>query len=197
MITVRRAETGDAAAVAEIYNQGIADRLATFETERRQPDQLAERISDHAHPFVVAEGDGRLVGWAAAGTYRPRTCYAGVGEFSVYVARGERGRGVGRALLQALIAEAERLGFWKLVSRVFSFNTASRALCRACGFREVGVYEKHGRLDGRWVDCVIVERLLMGRDAGDGDRQDPTAEVGGIRRPRRELTNSMPLPAES
>ncbi len=160
MIVVRRAEPRDAAVVAEIYNQGIADRVATFETEPRQTAEMERRIADRAHPFVVAEDAGQVVGWAAAGVYRPRTCYVGVGEFSVYVERGQRGRGVGRMLLEALIAETERLGFWKLVSRVFTFNAASRALCQVCGFREVGVYQRHGRLDGRWVDCVIVERLL-------------------------------------
>ena len=81
-------------------------------------------------------------------------------EFSVYVGRSHRGRGVGRVLLIALIDEAERLGFWKLVSRIFPENAASRGLCRAMGFREVGVYEKHGKLDGVWKDCVIVERLI-------------------------------------
>jgi phosphinothricin acetyltransferase len=83
-----------------------------------------------------------------------------VGEFSVYVSRRARGRGVGRALVVELIREATTRGYWKLLSRIFPFNTASRALCRSLGFREVGTYEKHGRLDGRWLDVVIVERVI-------------------------------------
>ena len=97
-----------------------------------------------------------------AGTgHRPRVCYAGIGEFSIYLDRAARGRGVGRQLLDALIGVARERGYWKLVSRIFPFNTASRSLCRSCGFREVGVYEKHAQLDGQWIDVVIVERLIL------------------------------------
>jgi L-amino acid N-acyltransferase YncA len=92
--------------------------------------------------------------------YRPRACYEGIAEFSIYLDRAARGRGIGRQLLTALVDAARVRGYWKLVSRVFPFNTPSRALCKACGFREVGVYEKHGRLDGKWLDVVIVERLI-------------------------------------
>jgi L-amino acid N-acyltransferase YncA len=152
----------DAGAIAEIYNQGIAERGATFETDPRTPAQLAKRIQDDPQrfPVLVAEEDGRVLAWASIGPYRDRQCYAGVGEFSVYVHREARGRGLGRALVARLIEEARARGYWKLLSRVFPFNTASLALCRAMGFREVGTYEKHGRLDGRWLDVVIVERLI-------------------------------------
>lgn len=113
------------------------------------------------YPLVVAVDDaGRVVGWAGLSGYRPRDCYAGIGEFSVYLAADARGRGLGRELLGALIDIARERGYWKLLSRIFLFNAASRALCRACGFREVGIYEKHGQLDGRWLDVVIVERLI-------------------------------------
>jgi phosphinothricin acetyltransferase len=161
MLTIRGAALSDAAAIAEIYNQGIADRTATFETEPRSADDIEPRLRDvQRFPMVVAEKDGRIVGWAGAGSYRPRTCYAGVAEVSVYLDREARGRGIGRQLLDELIAAARQRGYWKLVSRVFPFNTASRALCRSSGFREVGTYEKHGRLDGRWLDVIIVERLI-------------------------------------
>ncbi len=160
--TLRLATHADAAAVAEIYNQGIAERAATFETEPRTAEILAARIAEDPgrYPVIVAVGAGRVVGWASIGAYRPRACYAGVGEFSVYLHRDARGRGIGRRLLERLVDEARRRGYWKLLSRVFTFNTPSRALCRACGFREVGVYERHGQLDGRWLDVVIVERLI-------------------------------------
>jgi len=161
-IHIWTATADDAAAIAEIYNQGIEDRVATFETERRSAeDQVAwlQAIAGR-YPAVVAQIDGEIIGWAGAGPYRDRECYRGIGEFSMYVRGDWRGRGVGDLLVAALISEAERLGLWKLLSRIFPFNEASRALCRKHGFREVGVYEKHARLDGRWLDVVIVERLI-------------------------------------
>lgn len=161
-ILIRAATADDAAAIAEIYNQGIEDRVATYETNRRSAeDQLAWLYAIAGrYPAVVAQIDGEIIGWAGAGPYRNRECYRGIGEFSMYVRRDWRGRGVGDLLVAALISEAERLGLWKLLSRIFTFNEASRALCRKHGFREVGVYEKHARLDGRWLDVVIVERLI-------------------------------------
>jgi L-amino acid N-acyltransferase YncA len=161
-IHIRIASVEDAAAIAEIYNQGIEDRVATFETELRSADDQQawlRSIAGH-YPAVVAQIDGEIIGWAGAGPYRDRECYRGIGEFSMYVRRDWRARGVGDLLLAALISEAERLGLWKLLSRIFPFNEASRALCRKHGFREVGVYEKHARLDGRWLDVVIIERLI-------------------------------------
>lgn len=101
-----------------------------------------------------------MIAWASAPPYRERRVYEGVGEFSIYVARSRRGQGLGRVAMEKLIAECEARGYWKLVSRIFPENEASRALCRALGFREVGVYERHARLDGEWRDTVIVELLL-------------------------------------
>ena len=156
----RPATPADAAAIALIYNEGIEDRIATFETRPRTSEDVAGWFGG-AHPIVVVEGEGRVLGFASTSSYRPRDCYAGIAEFSVYVARGSRGRGVGRVALEGLIEASRRAGLHKLVSRIFPENVASRALCRALGFREVGVYEKHGQLDGAWRDCVIVERLLQ------------------------------------
>jgi len=159
---VRPGRPGDETAIAAIYNEGIADRIATFETEPRTPEQVAGWVGERSRrfPVTVAERQGRVVAWAAASEYRPRSCYEGVAEFSVYAARDARGTGAGRAALAGLIDACEAAGFWKLVSRIFPENTASRALCRGLGFREVGTYQRHGRLDGRWRDTVIVERLL-------------------------------------
>ena len=161
-LRTRPATLDDAEAIALIYNQGIADRTATFETEPRSVEERRTwlRGLDDRYPVVVVEAGGKVVGWAAAGAYRSRDCYRGIGEASVYVHRDWRGQGVGSLLVAGLIADAERLGLWKLVSRIFVFNEASRALCRKHGFREVGIYEKHAKLDGRWIDCVIVERLI-------------------------------------
>ena len=155
----RPATPEDAAAIAAIYNQGIADRVATFETRPRSAEDIRQWF-DGVHPVLVVEEAGQIIAFAATSTYRPRDCYRGVAEFSVYVARTARGRGAGRLALQSLLTAARDAGFWKLVSRVFVANTASRALLQALGFREVGVYERHGQLDGVWRDVVIVERLL-------------------------------------
>ena len=161
-LATRLATVTDAAAIASIYNEGIADRIATFETEPRTPEQIAAQLTDKGdrYPTLVAEHDGRVVAWAGASAYRSRPAYAGVAEHSVYVARSARGRGAGRAALGALCDTYAERGFWKLVSRIFPENVASLALHERCGFRVVGVYRRHGKLDGAWRDCVIVERLL-------------------------------------
>ena len=158
-LTARDATPADAAAIATIYNQGIEERTATFETRPRTAADVAAWF-DGRHPIVVVEQGGAVIAFASTSTYRPRDCYAGIAEFSVYVARAARGQGAGRLAMQALIAAAEAAGLWKLVSRIFVENTVSRALVRSLGFREVGVYEKHGRLEGAWRDVVIVERLI-------------------------------------
>ena len=113
-----------------------------------------------AFPVVVVEDEGEVIAWASAPPYSDRQAYAGVREFSVYVARGRRGEGVGRLAMEALASDCAARGFWKLVSRVFPENQASRALCRSLGFRKVGVYRRHAQLNGEWRDCVIVEFLL-------------------------------------
>jgi phosphinothricin acetyltransferase len=158
----RLATPADAPAITAIYNEGIADRVATFETEPRMTAQIAQQLVDRSDrfPTVVAERDGQVVAWAGAGPYRSRPAYAGVAEHSVYVARAARGTGAGRAALEALCRVYAERGFWKIVSRIFPENTASLRLHERCGFREVGVYRRHGKLDGQWRDCVIVERLL-------------------------------------
>jgi phosphinothricin acetyltransferase len=161
-VTTRLATPADAATIAAIYNEGIADRVATFETEPRTPEQIAALLAEKAErfPTVVAERAGRVVAWAGAGAYRNRPAYAGVAEHSVYVARAARGTGAGKAALEALCRAYAERGFWKIVSRIFPENTASLRLHERCGFRVVGVYHRHGRLEGQWRDCVIVERLL-------------------------------------
>ena len=166
-LRTRTATIADAAAIAEIYNQGIADRIATFETEPRSTRDIAEWFTGE-HLAVVAETrETGLIAFAASFPYSSRPCYRGIGEFSVYVRRDYRGRSAGRAVLAALIAAGTAAGLHKLTSRVFPENTASRALLKRLGFAEIGVHRRHGQLDGRWRDCVIVERLLgNGTDEG-------------------------------
>ncbi len=161
-VTARLARVEDAAAIARIYNQGIEERIATFETEPRSAAQIAAQLTDKGDrfPTVVVERDGRIVAWAGAGPYRGRPAYAGVAEHSVYVDRAARGSGAGRAALEALFRAYAERGFWKLVSRIFPENVASLALHERAGFRVVGGYQRHGTLEGQWRDCVIVEKLL-------------------------------------
>lgn len=155
----RLATHEDAATIAAIYNQGIDDRTSTFETRHRTSADVRAWFDDR-HPIVVVETNRGVIAFASASTYRPRECYAGIAEFSVYVERDSRNHGAGRLAMEALLTEAESRDFWKLVSRIFIENTASRVLMQKLGFREVGVYEKHGQLDGAWRDVVIVEKLI-------------------------------------
>ncbi len=158
-VTIRGARPGDAAAIARIYNEGIEDRLATFETEPRTPDDIEARIAT-GEPMVVAERGGAVVGWASRLPYSNRCAYAGVGEYTVYVARGARGAGVGAALLNRVVADAEADGLHKLIARILQHNAPSIALAHHVGFQDVGWHARHARLDGEWRDVLIVERLL-------------------------------------
>jgi L-amino acid N-acyltransferase YncA len=159
-LRIRAATVADAPAIAAIYNEGIADRIATFETRDRSAADILPWLGCARHPVLIAERDGHVRGWIAASAYRHRGCYDGVAEFSVYVARDGRGRRIGDALMTAFLPACAGAGLWKLISRIFPENAASRALCARHGFREVGTYRRHARLDGVWRDVVIVERLL-------------------------------------
>jgi len=167
-LRTRAATPADAAAIAAIYNEGIADRIATFETEPRSAGQIAEWFGGRRFVIVAETENAESVAFAASFPYSDRPCYSGIGEFSVYVRRDYRSRGAGRAVLSALMAAATAAGLHKLTSRVFPENLASRALLKGLGFEEIGIHRRHGKLDGRWRDCVIVERLL---DTGGAEDQ--------------------------
>ncbi len=158
---VRSATSDDADAICSIYNEGIEDR-ATLETEPRTPDERRRWLTarDERHPAIVATSNGDVVGWASLNVFNPREAYRHVADISLYVARAWRGRGVGSALVDRLVTFGRELGFHKLVLAGFPENDASVRLYRRSGFREVGVYREQGQLDGRWVDVVIMERLL-------------------------------------
>lgn len=155
----RPASPADAPAITRIYNEGIESRLGTFETRLRTEADVAAWFDGH-HPIIVVESGDEVLAFASTSSYRPRSCYDGIAEFSVYVAGHARSQGAGRAAVDALIQAVAAAGFWKLVSRVFVENTASRRLLAATGFREVGTYHKHAKLDGVWRDVIIVERLI-------------------------------------
>lgn len=158
-IRTRAAARADAAAIARIYNQGIEDRVATFETQTRSEADIAKWF-DTGRTTLVVEVDGAVLAYATAFIYRERECYSGVREFSVYADRTARGLGLGRVAMEALIDAAKKRGDWKLLSRVFPENIASLKLLAALGFREVGTYKNHAKLDGVWRDVVIVEKLI-------------------------------------
>jgi len=159
VVQSRAANPDDAEAIARIYNEGIEERIATFETSLRKAREIKAWF-DGTHPVVVVEEDGKVISFANTSAYNSRGCYSGVAEFSVYTASEARSRGAGKLAMKALMQAAEEAGFWKLLSRVFVENTPSRELLISLGFREVGVHEKHARLDGVWRDVVVVERLL-------------------------------------
>ena len=161
MPAIRAARSADAQAVADIYNEGIETRLATFETEPRSAaDVEAWLAAGERLPLLVAEEDDVVLGWARILAYSDRPVYAGVGEVSVYVTERARGRGLGTGLLEALQQRAAELGYWKLVGKLFTANAASAAMVRRCGWREVGMHHRHSRLDGEWRDVLVVERVL-------------------------------------
>lgn len=159
--SIRSARADDADAIAAIYNEGIADR-ATLETTPRTPEERRDWLSarDARHPVVVGESDGVVIGWASLNVFNAREAYRHVADISVYVARAARGKGAGTALLGRLVELAREIGFHKLVLAGFPHNAASVALYRRLGFREVGVYREQGQLDGRWVDVLLMERVL-------------------------------------
>ena len=158
MVEVRPLVSSDWPAVAAIFAEGIETGDATFETTvPAWEDWDARHLPEHR---FVAELDGEVAGWIAVVPYSSRAAYRGVGEESVYVAERARGTGVGRTLLSALIASARDGGLWTLQAGVFPENEASLALHRALGFREVGVRDRIGQLDGAWRDVVLLELRL-------------------------------------
>jgi phosphinothricin acetyltransferase len=155
--TIRRARPSDWPAIARIYGEGIATD-ATFETE--VPSWEAWDVAHLPAPRLVAEEDGEVIGWIAVSPVSRRDVYRGVVDHSVYVAEASRGKGVGRALLAALVEQAPSHGIWTIQTSLFAENTASVALHEAAGFRLVGRRERIGRLGGEWRDTLLLELRL-------------------------------------
>jgi phosphinothricin acetyltransferase len=154
--TVEPMRESDWPAVREIYREGIASGMATFETE--VPEWQAWDANHLHHSRLVVRGEGGIGGWAALSPVSRRACYAGVAEVSVYIAGAHRGQGLGRLLLAVLIAESEARGIWTLQAGIFAENSASIALHERLGFRHAGVRERIAQRDGRWHDTVLMER---------------------------------------
>jgi phosphinothricin acetyltransferase len=162
-VRVREATADDAEAIARIYNQGIEDRVATLETTLRTADERRQWLGAHSarHPVLVATRNSEeVVGWASLNPFNPRPAYDHVADFSVYVAREARGSGVGNRLLAALEERARQIGFHKLVLAAFPTNSAGMRLYTQRGFQVVGTYPELGLLDGRWVDVILMEKIL-------------------------------------
>lgn len=160
-LVVRRASSDDLDALCRIYNEGIEDRLATLDGALKSRDDIAGWWSEHdGFPVLVAVAEDGIVGWASLNRFSHRCAHSDVADLSVYVARPNRGAGVGFALLRALETEAVRSGFHKIVLHAVIENVAGKRLYAKSGFREVGVFAQHGRLDGRRVDVVAMEKIL-------------------------------------
>jgi phosphinothricin acetyltransferase len=156
---IRDATPADAEAIAAIHNDGIAERVATFQTATQTAEDAIKRM-ENGLGVVVAELDGKVVAWASAAPYERYSYYDGIAEVTVFVGPQARRRGIGRALLQALAVKAEENGRYKLFGKIFATNAPSIELFKAAGYDEVGVHRRHGRLDGEWRDVVLVELLL-------------------------------------
>jgi L-amino acid N-acyltransferase YncA len=161
-IRVRPAQAADFDAIARIYNEGIEDRIATLETDAKDPAALREAFSQRAPRYacVVAERGGQILGWASLNPYSHRCAYDAVADLSIYVRRDARGTGVGSRLLEDLERRAREVAFHKIVLFTLPFNEAGQRLYRKRGFRVVGVFREQGRLDGRRIDVMAMEKLL-------------------------------------
>lgn len=160
---IRGATRGDAAAIASIYNQGIEDRSATLETQLRTADERADWLATRSpsHPVLVAvDSTGTVIGWGSLNAFNPRPAYEHVADLSVYVARQQRGRGIGDALLGTLTKRAREIGYHKIVLAAFPTNAPGMRLYERHGFATVGIYHEQGVLDGQWVDVIIMEKIL-------------------------------------
>jgi L-amino acid N-acyltransferase YncA len=161
-VRVRDATQADVPRICVIHNQGIEDRVATLDVEPHTVDEQLEWFQRHGsrHPVVVAEAAGEIIGWASLNPFSARPAYRLVADLSVYIDRGWRGKGIGTRLLREVEARARALGYHKIVLSAFPFNQAGMRLYEKFGFRTVGIYQEQGLIDGRWVDTIIMEKLL-------------------------------------
>jgi phosphinothricin acetyltransferase len=162
-VKIRDANFEDIESIRKIYNEGIQDRIATLETDEKDVIYMEQWFKQHVERYsiVVAENEGSIVGWASLNPYNNRCAYAGVGDLSVYIAREYRGRGIGSLLLKAIEEAARKNGFHKIILYTFPFNEMGQKLYAKNGFREVGTFQKHGILDGKFVDVMAMEKQLF------------------------------------
>jgi|TARA_B110000263_G_C14930373_1_gene338958 L-amino acid N-acyltransferase YncA len=166
-LIIRDMDSSDCETLVEIYNSIVEERVATFNTGAINIDTIASW--PNLGSVIVADYAGETVGFVRSFPYRNRECYEGVAQFSIYIAMRVRGKGIGDHLLHRFIDEMEAAGKWKVLSRVFPENTASIGLLEKHGFRQVGLYKNHAKLDGGWRDVVIIEKLLGEADDAVGE----------------------------
>jgi L-amino acid N-acyltransferase YncA len=161
-IRLRDATPTDVSSICAIHNQGIEDRVATLDVDPRTLNEQMEWFRHHGprYPVIVAESIGDIIGWASLNQFSARPAYRFVADLSVYIARQWRGKGVGTLLLREIEVRAHVLGYHKIVLAAFPFNQAGMRLYERFGFRTVGIYHEQGLIDGRWVDTIIMEKLL-------------------------------------
>jgi L-amino acid N-acyltransferase YncA len=159
----RKASINDLESIVNIYNQGIEDRVATLEEDKKDIAFMRERFKNHNGRFatIVIENDDEIVGWASLNPYSNRCAYAGVADLSIYIRRDYRGRGVGSKLMKEIEYIAIKNDFNKIILFTFPFNNLGQGLYRKNGYREVGVFKNQGKLDGCFVDVMIMEKILI------------------------------------
>jgi L-amino acid N-acyltransferase YncA len=162
MLLIREARETDLAAILLVYNQGIEDRIATLETDTKSEAYMKEWLDLHQGRFavLVAEDDGTVIGWASINRYSHRCAYDGVGDVSIYIRRDYRGKGIGSRLLRELERVGREHKFYKFVLFTFPFNALGQGLYRKAGYREVGIFQNQGVLDGKFVDVMAMEKQL-------------------------------------
>lgn len=162
MVIIRQATEGDLGSILTIYNQGIEDRVATLETELKDETYMNEWFKKHQgrYTVIVAEVNQCVIGWASINVYNPRSAYDGVGDLSIYIHRDHRGKGIGKQLLGNLEEIGKQKNFHKFVLFTFPFNSLGQSLYHRTGYREVGVFQNQGVLEGNFVDVMAMEKLL-------------------------------------
>jgi L-amino acid N-acyltransferase YncA len=177
-LVIRPAEPGDAASIGSIYDEAAAGGLATFATGPHPAEERRAWLAARGSRAPVWAGvmDGEVVAWSALAPLSHREWYAGVAEYTVYVAARRQGHGVGSRMLEALVREAPAFGYWKLVGMILPENTAGLALARGMGFRVVGTHRAHGRREGQWRDVAIVELHLEQGGTGSASEGLPESD---------------------
>ncbi|MDF2556543.1 MAG: family acetyltransferase [Bacillales bacterium] len=163
MVLIREATIKDLESILNIYNQGIEDRIATLETEPKDIHYINEWFEQHSNRYkvIVAEQEGQILGWASLNHYNNRCAYAGVADLSIYIARAERGKGIGGLLLNEIEDIAKKNNFHKIVLFTFPFNKLGQSLYRKKGYNEVGVFKNQGILDCNFVDVMAMEKIIV------------------------------------
>jgi len=161
MLTIRPATLADLPAITEIYNEAIRKTVATFDTEPKNPEEQMIWFADHGskYPILVAEGNGIVVGWASLSTWSDRCAYSDTAEISLYVREDHQGRGIGRKLLEATVAEGQKAGLHTIIARIAEASEASIHLHESVGFEHIGIMKEVGRKFGKLLDVYLMQKL--------------------------------------